>query len=265
MEKYEIKNYKDYKITKDGQVWSDKTNKFMSQHIYNGYIMVKLGRKFITAHREVAKALIPNPDKKPYVNHINSIKTDNRVENLEWVTQKENCAAHGKDISHPKVVIQKTLDGKEVKRFNSLIEASKSIGVSPSAISKAALKINSMSGGFIWDYDQEYTEEVDLSKSKPIYGHKKYNIFPDGTVYNNVRKSIVKPVAKASGYCYVTISSNKTKKNHDIHRIVADHFIKNFDSKRTQVNHINKIRDDNRIENLEWVTPSENMIHAKQK
>ena len=169
---------------------------------------------------------------------------------------------HKKVISHVRKVVQMDMKGKILNTFDSLKKAGEHIGFSASSISKAVLGINSSAGGYLWSYDDtEYITCKDISKGKQIYDYIKYYIFPDGTVYNNVRKAIVKPVKNASGYAYVTISNNKTKKNYYVQRLVAEHFIPNPKNK-TQVNHKNKIRDDNRIENLEWVTPSENMLHA---
>lgn len=132
-------------------------------------------------------------------------------------------------------------------------------------VSKATLKINQTAGGFIWDYEGgTYTEDLDISQGNPIYGNKNYYVFKNGTIYNTIRKSIIKPIKNASGYCYISLSNNKIKKNYYIHRIVAEHFIENNLNKE-QVNHKNKKRDDNRIENLEWVSKSENMKHAMSK
>ena len=61
---------------------------------YKGYLEVGLTkngkRKQFKIHRLVAEAFIPNPENKPCIDHINTVKSDNRVENLRWVTYKEN-------------------------------------------------------------------------------------------------------------------------------------------------------------------------------
>ena len=59
---------------------------------YVNVVLVKDGKhKSHSVHRLVAQTFIPNPHNKPYVDHINTIRHDNRVENLRWVTHTENC------------------------------------------------------------------------------------------------------------------------------------------------------------------------------
>lgn len=56
-----------------------------------GYKRIELKNKKYLVHRLVAKQFIPNPKNLPQINHIDSDKTNNRVDNLEWCTNKQNC------------------------------------------------------------------------------------------------------------------------------------------------------------------------------
>ena len=96
-----IKDYEGlYEISNLGRVKSlnySRTGKeqiLKPQKRKNGYLGVilcyKNTQKQVNIHRLVAEAFIPNPENKPYVDHINTDKLDNRACNLRWVTQKEN-------------------------------------------------------------------------------------------------------------------------------------------------------------------------------
>ena len=96
---------------------------------------------------------------------------------------------------------------------------------------------------------------------KVIKGYENYSISPDGIVRNEkFNREISKDVAY-NGYERVTLSKNNKTKRFFVHRLVAAHFIEN-ERNKNQVNHINEIKTDNRVSNLEWVTASENTLHS---
>ena len=272
----------DISVSNMGNVRNDKTKTIYKQNHKNGYLYVTLKTTTETEtkergqriHRLVAEAFIPNddPKNKNQVNHIDGNKSNNKVDNLEWISQSDNikhAASTGLLKSQARKIHQFDKDGKLIKTYDSISQASKDTGIDDGTICKVCKGSgNKTAGGYIWKYDDEdilckRTENKDEPLTI-INGYPNYGISQNGDIYSYARKRYLTQI-ELDGYKRVYMINDSGRKGFLVHRLVAETFIKNTDPLKTQVNHKNMIRSDNCVKNLEWVTCSENKIHACDK
>ena len=104
--------------TKDGKIFVNGIQRKLNTN-HHGYERVTINNKQIAVHRLVALQHIPNPENKPEVNHINGVKNDNRVENLEWVTKSENRKHAFKFLSHKKTKVRRKIPFELVEEIKT--------------------------------------------------------------------------------------------------------------------------------------------------
>ena len=162
-----IKEYPDYGVSNLGNVRHKNRVLRPSISIY-GYKVVLLynhgKRRSHFVHRLVAFAFIPNPNNLPQVNHINGVKTDNAVTNLEWCNNQQNMKhAHKIGLitkqmmsqarNHLKKPVLKILNGVVVARYDSLAQASENEDRKEATISQYCNNYYKDSRGYEWRYD----------------------------------------------------------------------------------------------------------------
>ncbi len=182
-ELYEISNYgrlKSFKSDKEGYILSNKNSKgdYLSVVLTNKKTKKK---RYARMHRLVAEAFIPNPECLPQVNHKDGNKQNNHWDNLEWCTCKENihhAIKHNPNILkgmneynrfvRPKKILQYSLDGKLIAKYNNSTEASQATGVCARNILQVANKeeykpglIRKQAGGFVWRFKEEVVRYVE--------------------------------------------------------------------------------------------------------
>lgn len=175
--------YGNYEVSTFGRIRHANTRKVKKTRIHKtGYVYTNTvnckKRINIKMHRLVAETFIPNAEDKICVNHIDGDKTNNKVENLEWVTHKENMEhAIRTGLFDPHntkrnftPVLQKDKYGNVVKRWKSIKEAAEHVNVCSGNISDACRNRGKTAGGYIWEYIDDYKKH---NKSVNPKYHKK--------------------------------------------------------------------------------------------
>lgn len=150
----DIADFDNYEVSDLGRVRNKKTKRILRLgKDTGGYVQVKLYndgiKKSIKVHRLVAGAFIPNPLNLPEVNHLDTNRTNNSVDNLEWCNRQYNV-----DYSVSKPVNQYALDGRLLNTYKSVHEAERQTGIRNGNIVQCCLgnPCYSNAGGFIWKY-----------------------------------------------------------------------------------------------------------------
>lgn len=170
----------DYYVSYKGDIYRKyteteyyKLKKYVNKQAYN-YVYVTLivdgKHKSFRLHRLVAKAFIPNPDNLPAVDHIDCDKTNNCVENLQWVTNSQNSKkavkdgrlvnAKGFEDSQSIPVVCFTPNKQVYKIYGSITEAHKELGVSKSTVKRQIVHISKkIRCGYYFRSLKEYKEK----------------------------------------------------------------------------------------------------------
>ena len=151
----DIKNYEGlYAVTSCGRVWSHKRKKFLVPRANRyGYLYVNLSRNgkytSYTIHRLVAEAYLPNPSNLPDVDHIDNDKTHNYLNNLQWITHKDNVRK-----GRNKPILQYDLNGNFIREWECAADVGKEVRVN---IVTCLTGRQKTAYGYIWKYKDDIT------------------------------------------------------------------------------------------------------------
>ena len=263
-----IEKTSDYEISNHGELRNKITMNILKTSLMGGYLAISLvvnEKKVISKiHRLVATKFLTCLDESFVVNHKDGDKINNNVENLEWVSRSENAKhAFRLDLNKGKKikVSQYTLNNIFIKEFDSATDAEKETGIFRTGISAVCRGVRKTSGGYIWKYS-DYTPIISqlVPDGKILDGYPNYIITNDGKVYNSKRKRYLIIKKHITGYRGVSLSSNNKSQPFNVHRLVSLLFIDNPNN-YPEVNHIDFDKTNNKMENLEWVTRSDNIKH----
>lgn len=231
----------------------------------NGYVSIQIAGKNFSMHRLVLASfgVVPPSKEHKYGNHRDRNPSNNRLENLEWVTHADNIQ-HSYDTNSDRKTcaqkLSKPIRGKKMDEelwveFESANDAARKLGVSQGSISQSC-----RTGGKV---KKVYRFEFSEPKEPPLLPGELWKTLGRAEISNLGRykdcDGIVKtPTPGADGYTLVGID----RKLHLMHRLVAKLFLPPGRADQTEVDHVNGVEKGNMVSNLRWASRSENLGYS---
>lgn len=178
---YQVSSFGRIKSLNYNNTKQEKILQLLNNKGYNSICLSKHNiRKTYKVHRLVAEAFIPNSDNKPCIDHINTDKTDNRVENLRWCTHTENMnnpftkeKYNGSNHHLSKSVLQFSINGDFIRKWDCVMDIKRELNYNNSNIGSCCIGRKKSSNGFKWKYyDFELYLESKLFKAFGIKNKK---------------------------------------------------------------------------------------------
>ncbi|CAK0904265.1 unnamed protein product [Prorocentrum cordatum] len=236
-----------------------------------------IGGRSCLVHRLVARAFLgPPPAGKTDVRHKDGVRWNNHVGNLEYVSKSQNLVISHRNrnniiVASPgncRPVVGRKNGTASWQVFPSILEASRSLGLSRDCIRRCCQHRQDQTGGYEFRYEnacvvdlrcEMWMRALDPNSDGEL---STWSISSRGRL-RNTRGHVSWGSPNRSGYRTVTISSDGVKKQFKVHRLVARRFLGRGPIPwNMEVNHKDGDKANNCVENLEYVTRSQNMTHA---